>query len=153
MTSKPDASKLIRRWRGSAVVIAAATAIAVTAVTGGNQAIGILLTVLFLCVAFLVSPLLFPGGPDWRTAQQLARTRGVPLILWKPGCWYSIRLRLALRAAGRRAIWVDIWADEEAAAATRELNHGNETTPTVITTDGARTNPDPSWVNTQLEAS
>ncbi|WP_410813467.1 glutaredoxin domain-containing protein [Micromonospora sp. 067-2] len=161
MTPKPEAARspkarramFVRRWRGAAIAIAAAGIVALITVTGGDRATGLVLTVALLVAGWLVSPVLFPRGPDWTTAQQLAQTRGVPLILWKPGCAYCIRLRLTLGTAGSRAIWVDIWADENAAAATRSLNDGNETTPTVITADGARTNPQPGWVKAQLKTS
>ena len=116
----------------------------------GNRVVGAVVIVLTLAAGLLVSPLLFPRGPAWATAEQQARTRGVPLILWKPGCGYCVRLRLALGTAGSRAVWSDISTDPDAAAATRELNDGNETTPTVITDDGTRTNPDPSWVKDRL---
>jgi mycoredoxin len=141
----------VRRWRSAALVTFAAAGIAVITIAGGNWGVGIALTVLLLAYAWLVSPLLCPRSPDWATAQQLARERGVPLILWKPACTYCIRLRLALGRAGSRAVWVDIWADDDAAAATRELNNGNETTPTVVTSEGAHTNPPASVVKAQLQ--
>jgi glutaredoxin len=125
----------------------------VITMTGGTWGVGIVLTVFLLVLGWLVSPLLGPRSRDWATAQQLARTRRVPLILWKPGCTYCIRLRLALGRTGSRAVWVDIWADADAAAATRGLNHGNETTPTVLTSDGTYTNPRPSVVKVHLKAS
>ena len=132
-------------------MISAAVVVAVITTAAGDWGVGIVLAVLLLSSAWLVSPLLAPRSPDWTTAQELARARGVPLILWKPGCTYCIRLRLALGRVGSRAVWVDIWADEDAAAATRELNDGNETTPTVITSDGAQTNPPPSVVKAILQ--
>lgn len=141
----------IRRWGSAALVVLTAAGVGVTTRTGGDLGVGIVLTVLLLGCAWLVSPLPGPRSCDWATAQQLARARGVPLILWKPGCTYCIRLRLALGRAGSRAVWVDIWADEDAAAATRELNHGNETTPTMVTSDGAHTNPHQSVVKAHLQ--
>lgn len=76
--------------------------------------------------------------------------RAVPLILWKPGCAYCIRLRLALGLKGSRAVWVDISLDASAAEAARRANEGNETTPTVIFGGGSFTNPAPRVVRAQL---
>lgn len=147
-------TSFIRRWGSAALVTLVAAGSVVITITVGTWGIGIVLTVLLLAFAWLISPLLAPPrSPDWATAQQLARTRDVPLILWKPGCMYCIRLRLALGVQGSRAVWVDIWADEDAAAATRKVNHGNETTPTVVTSDGSHTNPQPNAVKVHLNAS
>ena len=44
---------------------------------------------------------------------------------------YCLRLRWSLGRLARRATWVDIWADEDAAAFIRGVNGGNETVPTV----------------------
>lgn len=122
-------SSFIRRWTGAAGVAVAAGVAAVVTVIGDNVVFGIVLTVVLLAVAWLASPLLYPRSPDWTAAQELARTRGVPLILCKPGCAYCIRLRLTLGLTGSRAIWVDIWADEDAAAAPVSSTAGTKPRP------------------------
>lgn len=65
---------------------------------------------------------------------------GRALVLWKPGCVYCERLLLSL---GRdpRVTWVNVWQDEQANARVRELNGGDELTPTVIIGDEVLRNP------------
>jgi len=80
----------------------------------------------------LVTALLARRGrhTSWSaTAPRLAS--GAAVVLWKPGCVYCERLLLALRG-DPRIVWVNVWADREANAEVRRLNHGNELTPTVL---------------------
>ncbi len=100
----------------------------------------------------LFSPWAFPRAQSAARAQQLSATDGRPIIYWRPGCPFCLRLRLRLGARGRRAHWVDIWCDPGGAGAVRAVAGGNETVPTLI--DGAESfvNPDPSWVRRRLAA-
>ncbi|NLG20540.1 MAG: NrdH-redoxin, partial [Actinomycetales bacterium] len=50
-----------------------------------------------------------------------------------------------------KALWVNIWQDDEAAAFVRSVNDGNETVPTVVIDGEAHTNPDPEVVRQRLE--
>lgn len=74
------------------------------------------------------------------------------VIYWRPGCMYCARLRLTLGRAGRRATWINIWQDPEAAAFVRSVNDGNETVPTVVLDGIPHTNPDPGRVRDRLNA-
>jgi glutaredoxin len=94
--------------------------------------------------------LIFPRSPGDAAGQARAAERGVPLIYWRPGCIFCIRLRFALGPAGRRAVWVNIRRDPAATARVRSANDGNETVPTVFVGDRAHTNPPPSWVREAL---
>ncbi|GMA33009.1 membrane protein [Litorihabitans aurantiacus] len=127
-----------------------ALAVAVVIATTGPSAPAVTALVLLLAAAWLVSPLLYPRSPAWADALERSRATGAPIVLWKPGCAVSVRLRLALGPAGRRAVWVDAWADDDAMTELRRVNDGDETTPTALTAAGARTNPPPSWVRAQL---
>lgn len=71
--------------------------------------------------------------------------RGV-WVYHRPGCPFCLRLTLVLGPRARRARWVDIWADPEAAAYLRSVNAGNETVPTVVVDGVPRTNPPPLLV-------
>jgi hypothetical protein len=50
-------------------------------------------------------------------------------------------LRLGLRSAGVPAEWVNIWEDQAAAAAVRDITGGDETVPTVVVGTKAMVNP------------
>jgi mycoredoxin len=71
---------------------------------------------------------------------------GTVVVYWRPGCLFCSRLRRALGPARSRVLWVNIWADREAAAFLREVNDGAETVPTVLLPDAVRTNPPPREV-------
>lgn len=87
----------------------------------------------------------------WEAQERLVR-EGRVIIYWRPGCMFCTRLRWRLGPLGRRATWVDIWSDPEAAAFVRDVNDGAETVPTVILSDGeAHTNPDPALVRAHLD--
>ena len=67
-------------------------------------------------------------------------TAGHAVVLWKPICLYCERL---LRAVGAdpRVTWVNVWADPAANRAVRDLNDGNELTPTALVGDAVLRNP------------
>ncbi|MFF0434419.1 glutaredoxin domain-containing protein [Streptomyces sp. NPDC004327] len=123
-------------------VLVGALAVVRAALRGSPGAAAAFLLVFAVC-AVLYSPLIFP-----RTTA--ARADGRPVVYWRPGCRYCMRLRLRLGLGARRAHWVNIWRDPEAAAAVRAANEGNETVPTVVVAGRPYTNPDPAWVREQL---
>jgi len=102
-------------------------------------------------IAWVVSPAAFPRSPSGRAVDGPAGTGGGIVVYWRPGCMYCLRLRWSLGRLARRATWVDIWADEDAAAFVRGVNDGNETVPTVVVQDTVRTNPEVGWVRRALQ--
>lgn len=70
-----------------------------------------------------------------------AAAEGRVVIYWRKGCPFTKRLRLVLGKRGADAVWVDIWADPDAAAYVRSVNDGNETVPTVVIAGRPHTNP------------
>ncbi len=80
-------------------------------------------------------------GPHTPWAQARAGLdAGHAVVLWKPTCLYCERL---LRAVGAdpRVTWVNVWADPAANRAVRDLNDGNELTPTALVGDAVLRNP------------
>ena len=106
----------------------------------------VVLVVAALVVLVTLTPYAFPRSPS----DEDARVDGRPIIYWRPGCTYCLRMRLALGILGRRAVWVNIHRDPDAAARVRSVNGGNETVPTVFVGAEHRTNPPPAWVREQL---
>ncbi len=115
----------------------------------GNPGAAIGLLLLFALLAAVNSPLIFPRSRSASEARRRSAQDGRPIIYWRPGCTYCMRLRLHLGRTAHRFHWVNIWRDAEGAATVRAANAGNETVPTVTTTDGTHTNPDPAWVRVQ----
>jgi glutaredoxin len=97
--------------------------------------------------------LVFPRSVGASEAQRRSAADGRPVIYWRPGCAYCMRMRLRLGRNARRLYWVDIWRDPAGAAAVRAVNDGDETVPTVFVGGRAHVNPDPAWVREQLSPS
>ncbi|MDI9931695.1 glutaredoxin domain-containing protein [Rhodococcus sp. IEGM 1354] len=136
-----------RQW-----VIAAVAAVAGFALvnfgTIASSIVVMVLVAVFLLV--LTTPVLYPRSLSDDASRVLATEKSVPLIYWRPGCIFCLRLRVALLLRGKKAVWTNIGADAAAAARVRSVNDGNETVPTVFVGTGHRTNPSPSWVAQQF---
>lgn len=139
----------MRRWGPAALVAVLAVAVLLVDVTAGAVVVGIVLCVLLALYALMVSPVMPPGSVSAEEAQRRSASDGRPVVYWRPGCMYCIRLRLSLltRRAAWRLHWVDIWADPEGAAVVRGITGGDETVPTVVAGGESRVNPAPAWVH------
>ncbi len=141
---------LTRRWGPGALVVFFGLLFAVTEIAIGQLVAGLVVGLLLILFGSAISPAIFPRSEGWEVARRRAERTGAPVVLWKPGCSWCIRLRFALGLRGNRAVWVDIWDDPDAAAQARRHNDGNETTPTMIVGNAGWTNPEPSLVRQKL---
>jgi len=141
-----------RAWGPPALLVLSGSVVAAWLILTGNPASAVVLLAVYLPLAVVVSPLIFPRSVDNAEAQRRGAVDGRPVVFWRPGCAYCLRLRLRLGRHARLAHWVDIWRDPAAAAAVRAVNDGNETVPTVLVAGQPYTNPDPAWVREQLHA-
>ncbi|MFJ2928504.1 glutaredoxin domain-containing protein [Streptomyces massasporeus] len=116
----------------------------------GSTAAAVGLLVVFLLLAGAHSPLVFPRSVGALEAERRSAADGRPVVYWRPGCQYCLRLRVRLGRDARRVHWVDVWRDPAGAAVVRAANQGDETVPTVVVAGRAHTNPDPAWVREQL---
>lgn len=137
---------MLRSWRFPAFYLLLGVALAAWSAADGSRGIAVAQLAVFVVLALLFSPLVFPRPVS--AAEAVAR--GKPIVYWRPGCQYCLRLRLALVGTAGRASWVNIWADPEAAAAVRAVADGNETVPTVVVDGESRVNPEPRWVRERL---
>jgi mycoredoxin len=124
--------------------------VAVVQIATGGLVVGIVELAVFAALAFAWSPLAFPRSLGAAQAQERSRQDGRPVIYWRPGCTYCQRLRIRLGRDGRRAHWVNIWADPAGAAAVRAITGGDETVPTVELAGQSHVNPDPAWLRERL---
>ncbi|WP_144790285.1 glutaredoxin domain-containing protein [Kocuria palustris] len=62
---------------------------------------------------------------------------GGAVVYWRPGCGFCAALDDSLGEIGDRALWVDIWQDDAAKDYVAEINDGNSTVPTLVTTKAA----------------
>jgi mycoredoxin len=136
---------MLRRWTLAGAVLLTGLAVGIAS----GSAIVVLI---FAALAAAASPLVFPRSATAAEAQRRSAADGRAVIYWRPGCPFCVRLRATLGPAGRRAHWVDIWSDPEAAAAVRAVADGNETVPTVMLDGTPHVNPDPLWLRKQLLA-
>ncbi|MDH3303028.1 MAG: hypothetical protein OES24_21210 [Acidimicrobiia bacterium] len=143
------------RWLNAAAFAFLAVALFVT--SGPNLVERWIAPILLLAVAFVLSPLRptsITAISQAEAAQLMelpaAEGRHTVIIYHRPGCTYCARLRLKLTGVKSNAHWVDIWADDAAAAYVRMVNDGNETVPTVVIDGVPHTNPNPSVVRAAL---
>ncbi|SER11044.1 Glutaredoxin [Streptomyces sp. yr375] len=122
-------------------------------IVSGTPGAAVAILLVFVLLAGVNSPLIFPRSTGVLVAQRRAAVDGRPVVFWRPGCTYCMRLRIRLGRSARQMHWVNIWRDPDAAAAVRATNNGNETVPTVIVAGRPHTNPDPAWVREQLSRS
>ncbi|MGN9757007.1 glutaredoxin domain-containing protein [Streptomyces sp. SD31] len=144
---------MTRAWILPMLLVLSGSAVATGQIFTGNPGTAAALLLAFLALAGVNSPLIFPGSIGAREAQRRSAIDGRPVVFWRPGCKYCIRLRIRLGRSARQLHWVNIWRDPAGAAAVRAANDGNETVPTVVVAGRPRTNPDPEWVREQFSPS
>jgi hypothetical protein len=124
---------MLRRWGLSIAVLACALAFAVF-----HQFV---VAALFLLLAALVSPRAFPRSVTDAQAREASAGDGRPIVYWRPGCPFCMRLRAGVGRDAGRLHWVDIWDDPAGAATVRGVTGGDETVPTVVTAAESFVNP------------
>ncbi|MFF7769398.1 glutaredoxin domain-containing protein [Streptomyces massasporeus] len=139
-----------RAWTLPILLVLCGAAGAAGLVLTGSTAAAVVLLVVFLLLAGAHSPLVFPRPVGALEAERRSAADGRPVVYWRPGCQYCLRLRVRLGQDARRVHWVDIWRDPAGAAVVRAANQGDETVPTVVVAGRAHTNPEPAWVREQL---
>ncbi|MFU8875399.1 glutaredoxin domain-containing protein [Micromonospora sp. SL4-19] len=115
-----------------------------------NPALAGIEFLVFAGLAVLFSPLVFPRSVTATQARERSARDGRPIVYWRPGCRYCLRLRLRLGRNAGRVHWVDIWSDPAGAAAVRAITGGDETVPTVVAHGEAVVNPEPTWLLQRL---
>ena len=133
-------------------MLAATGLLVAGAVRDGSHAAAVGYGVAGLAVTWWLSPWRGRRGASQADVERLPASERPVVIYWRPGCSYCLRLRGRLGRAGRRAVWVNIWQDAEAAAFVRRVNDGDETVPTVLIDGRPVTNPDPQLVLDRLGA-
>jgi mycoredoxin len=141
---------MMRVWGTAFALLVAGGVCGGISVARGDHGAGGAFLVGFLVLAGVNSPVAFPRSVTAAEAGRRSAVDGRPVVYWRPGCAYCLRLRARLGWRARRAYWVNIWQDPAGAAAVREVNGGNETVPTVVVGGRAHTNPRPAWVREQL---
>jgi glutaredoxin len=141
---------MMRAWILPILLVLCGSAVATAQVLKGNPVAAAALLPLFLLLAGMTSPLIFPRSISALEAQRRSAVDGRPVVFWRSGCTYCLRLRIRLGRNARQLHWVDIWRDPAGAAAVRAANDGNETVPTVVVAGRPHVNPDPAWVREQL---
>ncbi|MGY0005817.1 glutaredoxin domain-containing protein [Micromonospora sp. I033] len=140
---------MLRSWWMAGLMLVCGVLVAVGGDTAPVAAVEFLV---FAVLAVLFSPLAFPRSLPAAEARERSARDGRPVVYWRPGCRYCLRLRLRLGRRAGRAYWVNIWRDPDGAAAVRVVTGGDETVPTVVLRDGAVVNPDPAWLRDRLPA-
>ncbi|MGW6207513.1 glutaredoxin domain-containing protein [Streptomyces sp. NPDC055089] len=144
---------MMRNWILPTLFALCGLLVATGMVLSGSRGEAATLLLMFVLLAAMHSSLVFPRSIGAREAQRRSEADGRPIVYWRPGCKYCLRLRIRLGRRAGQLHWVNIWQDPEAAAAVRAANDGNETVPTVVVAGRPHTNPAPPWVRGQLPSS
>lgn len=135
------------------LLVLCGSAVATGLILQGSPGAAAALLVASVLLAGVNSPLIFPRSTGALEAQRRSAVDGRPIIFWRSGCKYCLRLRIRLGRSAHQLHWVDIWRDPAGAAAVRAANNGDETVPTVFVAGRPHVNPDPEWVREQLSPS
>lgn len=141
---------MMRAWKLPMLFLLCGSAVAAGLILRGDAASAVAPIVGFLVLAGVHSPLVFPRSVGALEAQSRSAVDGRPVVFWRSGCKYCLRLRFRLGRNARRLHWVDIWRDPAAASVVRAVNDGDETVPTVFVAGRPHVSPDPAWVREQL---
>lgn len=93
-------------------------------IVSGTPGTAAVLLLVFVLLAGVNSPLVFPRSIGALEAQHRSAVDGRPVVFWRPGCKYCIRPRIRLGRRAGQVHWVDIWRDPVAGAAVRAANDG-----------------------------
>jgi mycoredoxin len=141
---------MMRAWILPMLLVLCGSVVATGMIVVGNPGTAAIILLVFVLLAVVHSALVFPRSVGALEAQRRSAVDGRPVVFWRPGCKYCLRLRIRLGRDARQLHWVDIWRDPAGAATVRAANDGNETVPTVVVSGRPHTNPDPEWVRGQL---
>ncbi|MFD3374232.1 MULTISPECIES: glutaredoxin domain-containing protein [unclassified Streptomyces] len=141
---------MMRAWMLPILLVLSGSFVAAGLILRGSTGAAVALLLVFVLFAGVNSLLVFPRSIGALEAQRRSAVDGRPIVFWRPGCPYCLRLRIRLGRSARRLHWVDIWRDADGAAVVRAANDGDETVPTVVVAGRPHTNPDPAWVREQL---
>ncbi|MEU0114622.1 glutaredoxin domain-containing protein [Streptomyces bobili] len=141
---------MTRAWMLPVLLMVCGSLVGGILVADGSLGAGVALLLVFVVLAGLYSPWVFPRPIGAQEARRRSAVDGRPIVYWRPGCVYCMRLRFRLGLDARRLHWVDIWRDPAGAAAVRDANDGDETVPTVVVAGRPHVNPGPEWVREQL---
>ncbi|MEU6757779.1 glutaredoxin domain-containing protein [Streptomyces sp. NPDC046685] len=141
---------MTRAWILPMLLMLCGSVLAAGLIVSGTPGGAAAFLLVFVLLASVNSPLIFPRPISALEAQRRSAVDGRPVVFWRPGCKYCLRLRIRLGRSAHQVHWVDIWRDPAGAAAVRAANDGNETVPTVIVAGQPHTNPDPVWMREQL---
>ncbi|MFJ8924843.1 Glutaredoxin [Streptomyces sp. LamerLS-316] len=141
---------MMRAWILPTLLVFCGSVVAAGQLAQGSPGRAVAFLLVFVLLAGVNSPLIFPRSIGAAEARRRSAADGRPVVYWRPGCKYCIRLRFRLGRSARQVYWVDIWRDPDGAAAVREVNGGNETVPTVFVDGRPHVNPGHAWVREQL---
>ncbi|MFF1695266.1 glutaredoxin domain-containing protein [Streptomyces sp. NPDC058257] len=140
---------MTRAWILPILLLVSGSVVAAGPISKGNLGVAAALLLVFVLLAGVNSPLIYPRSISALEARRRSAVDGRPVVFWRPGCTYCLRLRVRLGRGARHVHWVNIWRDPAGAAAVRAANDGNETVPTVVVAGRTHVNPDPGWVREQ----
>src|ERR1044072_5096487 len=99
----------MRAWTLPVLLVLCGFVVALTFKGSPGTAAALLLA--FVLLAGVTSPLICPRSIGALEAQRRSAADGRPVVYWRPGCAYCLRLRLRLGRSARPAHRGEIWRD------------------------------------------
>lgn len=101
----------MRAWMLPLLLVLCGAAVTAGLVARGDRVEAVAPLLVFVLLAGVYSPSIFPRGVSALETQRLSPVDGRPIVFWRPGCKYCMRLRLRLGFKARHLHWVNIWRD------------------------------------------
>src|SRR5690349_7183937 len=114
---------MMRAWILPILLVLCGLVAATGLVSGGDPAPAAVLLLVFVLRVGVDWRLVFPNSIGALEAEQRSTVDCRPVVFWRPGCTYCLRLRIRLGRDARRLYWVNIWRDPAGAAAVRKANN------------------------------
>lgn len=98
---------MMRAWIVPTLLVLRGSAVVTGLVFGGSGGAATALLPVFVVLAGVNSPLIFPRSISTLAARRRSAVDGRPVVLWRPGCTYCVRLRIRLGRSARQLHWVE----------------------------------------------
>src|SRR5689334_16946014 len=99
---------MMRAWILPMLLVLCGSVVATGMFVVGNPGTAAVFLLVFVLLAVVHSALVFPRPVGALEAQRRSAVDGRPVVFWRPGCKYCLRLRIGLGRDARQLHWVDI---------------------------------------------
>ncbi|MEU6587861.1 hypothetical protein ABZ923_01255 [Streptomyces sp. NPDC046881] len=99
---------MTRAWILPVLLVPCGAVVATALLSSGTLDAAAALPLVFVLLAGPNSPLVVPKSLGASEEQHLSAVDGRPIVYWRPGCKYCLRLRIRLGCSARQLHWVGV---------------------------------------------